>query len=314
MFYLYKIQNTINNKIYIGQTINFRNRMIRHKSTSENKNEPLYESYLYRSIRKHKWENFSKEIIDTAKNQEEANEKEEYYIEKYNSYNNGYNCTKGGNCRAIKTQKELEHQIKIQSKNFWKITFPNKNVVIINSLEDFSRKNNLDANGLRKVAKSKIKHHRGFLCQKLITIKEIPLNEKEDLLIKINKIDNITQEQLFEISNGHLSFDLNFKYKDNLFDPKSDFWEIIFPTNEVKYVLSLDKFCKENNLIPESMRLVNKGEIKHHHNYKCKKLNKTVSRINVNDIKEIISNLQNNNGIKLTEEQLFSYSKGYLEF
>ena len=60
-------------------------------------------------------DNFDYEIIDNC-SQEELNEKEQYYIQKYNSIENGYNYQFGGynnsigsgNGRAIMTEQEIE--------------------------------------------------------------------------------------------------------------------------------------------------------------------------------------------------------------
>ena len=83
---IYKTTNLINGKIYIGQSIN---------------NDPKYLGsgvFLKNAIEKHGKENFLKEVIDVADSVDELNEKEIYWIEKYNSTdkNIGYNLCSGG--------------------------------------------------------------------------------------------------------------------------------------------------------------------------------------------------------------------------
>ena len=78
---IYKTTNLINGKIYIGQSIN---------------DDPKYLGsgvFLKNAIEKHGKENFLKEVIDVADSVDELNEKEIYWIEKYNSTdkNIGYN-------------------------------------------------------------------------------------------------------------------------------------------------------------------------------------------------------------------------------
>ena len=53
---------------------------------------------FWRAICKYGWNNIKHEIIDTADTLEEANHKERYYIEKYQTHDSryGYNCTNGG--------------------------------------------------------------------------------------------------------------------------------------------------------------------------------------------------------------------------
>lgn len=95
--YIYKITNKINQKIYIGQTS--RTIAIRwkdHCSVAYRKTSKDYNLPLYRAIRKYGTENFLIEEVDYAFSQEELDLKEIQYIEKYNSYYNGYNASLGG--------------------------------------------------------------------------------------------------------------------------------------------------------------------------------------------------------------------------
>lgn len=88
---IYKITNLVNGKIYIGQTRqSLRVRWNSHKSHSK-KNTTV----IARAIRKYGHENFSIEIIDTAINENELNEKEGKYIALYQACdrNIGYNIT-----------------------------------------------------------------------------------------------------------------------------------------------------------------------------------------------------------------------------
>lgn len=90
---IYKITNNITNKCYIGLTINdINNRFYHHCYTAINNGG----FYLHRSMRKHGIENFTISLIDTAENLEDLKNKEIHYISEYNTYNDGYNLTKGG--------------------------------------------------------------------------------------------------------------------------------------------------------------------------------------------------------------------------
>ncbi len=48
---------------------------------------------LYAAIRKHGWDNFTKEIIAELQGSRAAQVQELYYITEYDSFHNGYNCT-----------------------------------------------------------------------------------------------------------------------------------------------------------------------------------------------------------------------------
>ena len=89
---IYKIENQVNQKVYIGQSTNIATRWRRHRSEANNLNN----SYpLYRAMRKYGLENFSFEIIEEC-SREDLDSRERYWIKKFDSYYNGYNQTSGG--------------------------------------------------------------------------------------------------------------------------------------------------------------------------------------------------------------------------
>lgn len=90
MIGIYKITNQVNGKVYIGQSVNIKHRWAEHRRRYENGKE-----ILYQAMRKYGIENFIFEILEECK-VEDLDVKEQYYIQKYNSYNNGYNMTIGG--------------------------------------------------------------------------------------------------------------------------------------------------------------------------------------------------------------------------
>lgn len=97
MIGIYKIENLVNGKIYIGQAVNLQRRIREHKLVSRynNPKNSEYNFALSRAIRKYGLNNFSFNIIEECK-QEELDDKECYWIKYYNSYNDGYNETIGG--------------------------------------------------------------------------------------------------------------------------------------------------------------------------------------------------------------------------
>lgn len=92
---IYKIENSVNSKLYIGQTIrSLQDRFQRHVQAALKGD---YQSKIARAMRKYGVDNFSIQEIDTADTKQELNEKEKFYISFYNSIDNGYNIAKGGN-------------------------------------------------------------------------------------------------------------------------------------------------------------------------------------------------------------------------
>lgn len=105
MIGIYKITNKINNKCYIGQSKNISKRWKNHKNSAYNPNEKSYNYPLYRAFRKYGLENFSFEILEEC-SIKDLNQKEKYYINKFNSFFNGYNLTLGGDGAGNEVYKE----------------------------------------------------------------------------------------------------------------------------------------------------------------------------------------------------------------
>lgn len=97
---IYKITNLINNKSYIGCSKNIEQRWISHKSESIIENNPQYNYSIHKAFRKYGIDNFSFEIVELL-SELELFEKEKYWINYYDTYNNGYNETPGGDCGPI---------------------------------------------------------------------------------------------------------------------------------------------------------------------------------------------------------------------
>lgn len=118
MAYIYQITNDVNQKIYIGKTENsIEKRFKEHcwdASRERNEKRPLYNA-----MRKYGVEHFHIELIEETDNPEE---REVYWIEKKQSFKNGYNATIGGDGRkyidydlVVKTYQDLQN-IKLVAK------------------------------------------------------------------------------------------------------------------------------------------------------------------------------------------------------
>ena len=93
--YLYVITNTVNNKKYVGKTINFEQRKQQHLSSLRkgiHHSHKLQRAYNKYGEDKFVWEKFEIEV----KNDQELALKEIQAISYFNSYENGYNETYGG--------------------------------------------------------------------------------------------------------------------------------------------------------------------------------------------------------------------------
>lgn len=87
---IYKITNTINNKIYIGATMrNLEERLAEHKRKKN--------SLVGKALNELGDKFFTVEVIDTAETKDELMEKERFYVEYFNCLvPNGYNQCAGG--------------------------------------------------------------------------------------------------------------------------------------------------------------------------------------------------------------------------
>lgn len=98
MGYIYCITNTINGKMYVGQTYDYEYRWARHKKDYKySYNDSII---LYRAFRKYGLENFDFKVIEECDDSIMSN-KEVYWINKLNTFvkdvdSNGYNMTRGG--------------------------------------------------------------------------------------------------------------------------------------------------------------------------------------------------------------------------
>ena len=105
MPYIYKITNKVNQKIYIGKTSStIQKRFQEH--IQDSKRERYNKRPLYDAFEKYGIENFVIEEIEQVKNDEEACEREIYWINYYKSYigfqdSNGYNATLGGDSKRL---------------------------------------------------------------------------------------------------------------------------------------------------------------------------------------------------------------------
>ena len=95
MPYIYKITNKINNKVYIGKTLQtIADRWKIHCYDYLKRDEE--KRPLYSAIKKYGIQSFIIEEIEEITDINLINEREQYWIEYYDSFKNGYNATKGG--------------------------------------------------------------------------------------------------------------------------------------------------------------------------------------------------------------------------
>lgn len=107
---IYKILNLINSKVYVGSSVNIEDRWSRHRGDlikGKSCSPKLQNSY-----NKHGVENFEFIILEEC-DIDKLIEREQYYIDLYNSYNEGYNCCPtAGNTIGFSQSEKTREKIK----------------------------------------------------------------------------------------------------------------------------------------------------------------------------------------------------------
>ena len=181
---IYKIENKINHKIYIGQSNDPNRRFNEHCEKS-----PKYRSLIHEAIIKYGKENFSFEILDWY---EDYNEKEIEFIQQYRRLvPNGYNICEGGqsppnglgeNNNFAKVSNEVAELIKKDLKN-WKI--PRRQIVkkyhitenIIRHINDGSSWFDENEKYPLRPKESELNNIRAEKAIKLLILTNIPQNQ-----------------------------------------------------------------------------------------------------------------------------------------
>lgn len=222
---IYKITNLVNNKVYIGQSINIEKRWANEKSNSKRKNgKKLSEAFTQYGI-----ENFSFEILEECP-QEKLNEKEKYYISFYNSVEDGYNTTLGGSTGKYRIDTE-EHSKKIRKQyrilNKEKIKLKNKEWEIKHKKERLLYKKQYHLKNSEKEKQYRKENKEVFYKR----TEEWKKNNKEKVLLTAKKNYKKHSKEKIEKSKNEYQKRMNSIY----FNPFENKWCTF---NQIKYFLT----------------------------------------------------------------------------
>ena len=132
MIGIYKIENLVNHKVYIGQSIDIEKRYKEHLRSGQPdkyslKSERDKKCPIHLAMQKYGVENFELTILQECK-KEEMDDLEIYYIKKYRSLDKkfGYNISPGGQ-NHVGDVGEKHSQAKLTQKEVWDIKKKLKN-------------------------------------------------------------------------------------------------------------------------------------------------------------------------------------------
>jgi len=186
--FIYKVTNLTNNKIYIGKTIHtLETRKLQHIRESK---KPTFK--FHRALKKYGIDNFSWEVIFECNNEDDLNNKEVEFIQIFDSYNNGYNMTLGGDgvsgrIPSIETRNLWSRQRK--GKVAWNKGLKNINAKRYNRIKKERDEIN---NAISHSLKGRIPWNKGKLIGNNIKTKgRIPHNAYQVIQIDINGIETI---------------------------------------------------------------------------------------------------------------------------
>lgn len=249
-YFIYKITNLVNNKIYIGYTKNPDKRFKEHiKDARLNKTN----QYIHKAIRKYGPINFSFFILENRDNKSDALETEKYWITFFKSNNNkfGYNLTEGGEGGdyskfwSIKGKQNIIENNKKRSmyqrnKTYEEIYGEERSLIIKNKISKANKGKTLNLTNEEKSRRSNLmltnnpmrNGHTPESKQKISsTLKKLQINSGDkNAMRKYPELRNMISERNSKIH--HLQNIL---------------------TNEEVYIKNLKKWSLENNFNPSTV-------------------------------------------------------------
>lgn len=197
---IYKAQNKINGQIYIGQSVRIEERWKEHKNSVINGT-----SKFYKAIQEFGWDNFEWSIIEECP-KENLEEREKYWIDYYDSINNGYNTIYGSPFEKKKYSKlsneKYDELIQDLIKN-------------ILSIKELSNKYNLNLPYIYTINKGEDSRRKKEL---IYPLRELiyPNKPKRDYKQLSNEeIDNLIldlQEDKLSYKELELKYNANYKF------------------------------------------------------------------------------------------------------
>ena len=240
---IYRIRNILNNKIYIGSSINIKKRFERHKRDLKMNSHSNLE--LQRVFNKYGNAIFQFEIIISFEeiSIEKLRKLESEMIEYNNLVNNGYNQMIDNSSHFIKINKEEKYIENNKKRNSISVKafnrFTGKLISNFNSISDASIYFKTSSSNISRICKGSLNHIKGAtFCY------EKDYDKNKDYSKKYHSLKNR------KLSDNHI-LKLEKKSRDRL---GTNTYKYDLKMNLIDSYDSMSQAEKENNLTKESLR------------------------------------------------------------
>lgn len=215
---IYKITDIVNNKCYIGQSVSLRKRLYSHyrNCVKETKVSNCYP--LYKTAHKYGIEIFEFEILEFFYEIPDINELgsvldllERNYISKYDSYNNGYNLTRGGDGGVLGYKMTDEQKAKISEAVSEQVLDGRYKLYCLN-IETLKIIESPNSKELSKIIN--ISHHaiRNAKCYKTLLHKKFFISGNKNIISEFEELKNLNNYKEYNIYNSSGVHDLEYLF------------------------------------------------------------------------------------------------------
>lgn len=214
--YIYKIVNSVNKKVYIGKTTkSLDERWYEHKLCARMFKNKTYkhQTKLYKAMSKYGEDKFNIYLVEEVRDSDcNLSLREQYWITKYNSIEDGYNISPGGEGGPLFKGHHHSHKTKIQlskraSKLCW-FTDGENDVMAISCPVGFHKgRTKLNVKGKLNPMYGKQSHNKG-----------IPMKESSKQKLKTSLIELNKTRKMVWYTNGEREILINIKSNNNVPD------------------------------------------------------------------------------------------------
>lgn len=201
---VYCILNIVNNKVYVGSSINMYSRLMKHRSLlRNNKHDNII---LQNSWIKHGEDKFYCFIVEVCK-QSELTDREQHYINTLNSY---YNITRIVDRNVLSKESRLKQsetrkrkikngEIKLSWKSVHKYSLSGEYINSYKSIKDACIDNNIHYSSICRVLNGTYKQAKGFQWSFSKTDKLEPVEYQHRELKTLQKSVNLVDYDTLEV-------------------------------------------------------------------------------------------------------------------